>query len=864
MTAFSRLYPCLLGVLWSLASQAADTRLVRETEALTPAQERAALHVPEGFEVQLFASEPMINKPINMAFDAEGRLWVSSTVEYPYCADKSRWSDAQGTRVKDSRDAIKILEDTDGDGKADKVTDFADGLNIPTGVVPWHKPEHKAGCIAWSIPNIWYFADTNGDGKANLREVIFGPLGYEKDTHGMCSSFRLGHDGWIYATHGFNNSSHVEAKDGSTLDLHSGNVFRFRPNGSRVEPWTHGQVNPFGLCWDRYGNLYSADCHSAPIYQLIRGAYYPSFGKPHDGLGYAPVMCEHTHGSTGICGIAYIDGGVWGPEWDDHMFVGNVVTSKVNHDHVTFTGSTPKANEQPDFLISDDPWFRPVDIQLGPDRALYIADFYNKIIGHYEVPLDHPGRDKERGRIWRVVKKDLSHAGRVTAFQKAQDWRQGLASASPFVQRATIAELQESPRLEALQALIETSQRVPANDIQLGHALRVAIRDHLKLEGAFEQIKDSSLVAEIALAVPNQASATFMLGLWQKGAPVSIPVLTHIARYGGEDDVQSLVSLAKNQDPHSVLALQAIADGLSERGAPANSALLAWALELTNKLLNDAEKQMVASWEPVAQTGELPTWGLVTRKCSDGTETQVLQSMIKGGEEESRTGTLTSKSFLLPDKFSFWINGHRGSPKDPPHDKNLVRLVEAESGAVLVTAYPPRKDSCEYVEWDLRQHAGKLARLEMVDGDDGRSYAWLGISRIQPALVSVDDFQRTEQTRAALRSLAMILQHTAPAALREKLAAYLPARPAPPPLPVSPEQRQQLDALIATRSRAFAQMKPDPSQGEKIFVANCSACHQMNNKGGLIGPQLYGIGNRGVCPGQCTLAGEGQGCPRNS
>jgi hypothetical protein len=78
-------------------------------------------------------------------------------------------------------------------------------------------------------------------------------------------------------------------------------------------------------------------------------------------------MCQHTHGSTGICGIVYIDGGVWGPEWDDHLFLGNVVTSKINHDHVTFTGSTPKANEQPDFLTSDDPWFRPVDLTLGPD-----------------------------------------------------------------------------------------------------------------------------------------------------------------------------------------------------------------------------------------------------------------------------------------------------------------------------------------------------------------------------------------------------------------------------------------------------------------------------------------------------------------
>jgi putative membrane-bound dehydrogenase-like protein len=257
---------------------------------------------------------------------------------------QKRWSDPQGTRVKDSRDAIKILEDTDGDGRADKVTDFADALNIPTGVLPWHKPEHKAGCIAFSIPNIWYFADTDGDDKADLREVLFGPLGYEKDTHGMCSSFRLGLDGWVYATHGFNNTSTLQSQARTAarsekkpsdsvsaspwLAIHSGNVFRFKPDGSRVEKYTSGQVNPFGLAWDRYGNLYSADCHSSPVYQLIRGAHYPSFGKPHDGLGFAPVMCQHTHGSTGICGIVYIDGGVWGPEWDDHILLGNCVTSR--------------------------------------------------------------------------------------------------------------------------------------------------------------------------------------------------------------------------------------------------------------------------------------------------------------------------------------------------------------------------------------------------------------------------------------------------------------------------------------------------------------------------------------------------------
>ena len=833
-------------ILTVLHAAEPDTRLVRETAALTPEQERAALHVPPGFEVQLFASEPMINKPINMAFDARGRLWVSSTVEYPYAADKSRWSDPQGTRVKDSRDAVKILEDTDGDGRADKVTDFADGLNIPTGVVPWHKPEHKAGCIAWSIPNIWYFADTDGDDKADVREVIFGPLGYEKDTHGMCSSFRLGLDGWVYATHGFNNTSHFKAKDGSTLELHSGNVFRFKPDGSRVEPWTHGQVNPFGLCWDRYGNLYSADCHSSPIYQLIRGAHYPSFGKPHDGLGFAPVMCQHTHGSTGICGIVYIDGGVWGPEWDDHTFVGNVVTSKVNHDHVTFTGSTPKANEQPDFLTSDDPWFRPVDLQLGPDNALYIADFYNKIIGHYEVPLDHPGRDKKRGRIWRVVKSSGTFKRQPAPQLGVSDWRGALKSKSAFTQRAALSKLHDKPMLEALPVLLSEAQATPTDDISLQLAFRIAIRDHLSLKDAFDHLTSDAvdLASQIAIAVPTADAAAFLLRRLGGGSELSAATLTHIARFADSAQLPQVVRLAKALQRDDIGNLQAISDGLSERGTPPPPELLTWAQTLAEKMLMASAKKPEPVWTVVA-TANPPAWALRPRKCADGTEVQVLQSMSGGGGEESRTGILRSKDFPAPAKLSLWINGHRGFPKSEAHDKNLVRVVELKSGETLASAFPPRDDVCQRVELDLAKHASKSVRLEIVDGDDGKAYAWLGITRIEPALVSVNDFQTEDTTREALKQLATMLQHSAPAVLREKLAAYLPPRPAPPPLPVSPEQRKQLDSLISSRVAAFAKAKPDLEVGSNVFKMNCAACHQIKGEGGLIGPQLDGIGARG-------------------
>lgn len=1055
-------------------SRAADTRLVRETEALSPAEEQARLKVPEGFEIQLFASEPMIDKPINLAFDARGRLWVSSTAEYPYSAERSRWADDQGTRVRDSRDAIKILEDRDGDGRADTVTVFADGLNIPTGVLPWHKPGHKAGCIAWSIPNLWYFADTDGDDRADVREILFGPLGYEKDTHGMCSSFRLGLDGWVYATHGFNNTStfrvrrpasadaanprstdfadstdaakvgaadgtrpsgpsadptpssersaksadlHSPSEKSAALELHSGNVFRFKPDGSAVEVWTRGQVNPFGLAWDRYGHLYSADCHSSPIYQLIRGAHYPSFGKPHDGLGFAPVMCEHTHGSTGICGIVYLDGGVWGPDWDDQVFVGNVVTSRVNRDQAAFTGSTPKAQERPDFLVSEDPWFRPVDLQLGPDHALYVADFYNRIIGHYEVPLDHPGRDRHRGRIWRVVKKDvpltahsdftrmspkeiahelgspnltrrnfalgevrrrgdagwLGELGRVfageTPFTPAGDarpqgyagtvphdfqqlpqyWRQAdlrtawtlwalaslgerfavasvlrhlhtgggwvadeedrlngllMAHATQIVGtqetlhpwerwalgmifdfrgsaagRAAVQVLQNRPdffrhtaereaeqvdewRLWTVERLIELCDQLvepPADEAHLqgdshyAHALKVLLRDWLGQPGfrqdaplmtGLKPITDKPWFLSVMQAVPTAEAAAFLLGSLTLESPPEH--WQHLARHGRPETLTAAIALARRPGGQPLERLQALVDGLGERGLDAPAELRAWARELAEARLAEAADRQTG-WTPLAQAGPAPVWSLRPRPCADGTEARVLQSLGQGGgAEESRTGTLQSPPFPAPAQLTLWINGHRGPPNAAAHDLNHVRVIDAASGRELARRYPPRNDIAQRVEIDLTAGMGKPVRLEIVDGDAGKAYAWLGLTRLEPAVVDLEGFARDAETRASLEQLAVLLRRDAPVSLRDRLAPYLPPQPAPPPLAVSPEQRRQLEALIAARAAAFAAQKPAPGPGAQVFQTHCAACHQIGGQGGLLGPQLDGIGTRGA------------------
>jgi putative heme-binding domain-containing protein len=406
----------------------------------------------------------------------------------------------------------------------------------------------------------------------------------------------------------------------------------------------------------------------------------------------------------------------------------------------------------------------------------------------------------------------------------------------------------DAPQIEALPMLVGNAQKTLADDASLSLAYRIAIREHLKLAGAFDQFDTTARdqIADIALAVPTADAAAFLLRRLQNAAPITPAILTHIARHGDPSLLPQSIALAKKSVlPNSTTPLPllaALSDGLSERGTPPPPELLAWAQELATQLLDSAGKQPTPAWTTLGDA----KWSLQPRKLANDTEATVLQSLVKGGgEEESRTGTLKSRTFAAPAKLSLWINGHRGFPKAEAHEKNLVRVVEAETGRELARAFPPRSDVAQRVEIDLKDHTDSPVRLEVIDGDDGKAYAWLGITGIEPAVVSVNDFQSADTTRESLRTLAVMLQHSAPAALREKLAAYLPPRPAPPPLPVSPEQRKQLDALIASRVAAFANAKPDVEVGANVFKMNCAACHQIKGEGGLIGPQLDGIGARG-------------------
>lgn len=400
MSGFRWNWVLVLGLVIS-GGQAAAAPLVVETDPLTPEQQRALFHLPPGFEIQLIVSEPLIGQPMNISFDAAGRLYITSSLEYPYPAKgdgvEPREERFDGPSSDTPRDWVTVVEGIAADGKPSKVWRFAEGLNIPIGNTPT-----ADGAIVFSIPNIVRYYDRDGDGKAEDHEVLYGKVG-NLDTHGMVASLTPWIDGWVYATHGFRNTSDIKGKNGQGIKLNSGNTFRFKADGSAIEQFTWGQVNPFGLCFDHWGNAYTADCHSMPLTMLVRRAYYSSFGKPHDGLGFGPDMINHLHGSTGICGVAYYQAPQFPAEYQECLYLCNPVNGQVHRDKLDVHDSTRLANTQPEFITCDDGWFRPVDVKLGPDGALYVADFYNAVIGHYEVPLPHPRRDREKGRVWRIV-----------------------------------------------------------------------------------------------------------------------------------------------------------------------------------------------------------------------------------------------------------------------------------------------------------------------------------------------------------------------------------------------------------------------------------------------------------------------------
>ena len=343
--------------------------------------------VADGFEVSLWAEDPQLHKPIEVNWDAQGRLWVASSEVYP-----------QIKPGQPATDSIVVLEDTNGDGKADKSTVFADGLLIPTGVLP----DSQGGCYVAASHQLLYFKDTNGDGKADERRIVLSSFGTE-DTHHNLHTLRWGYDGRIYMNQSIYTHTHVETPHGIAR-LNSAGIWRFDPYTYQLEVFTRGGCNPWGHHWDNYGNSFFTDgAGFQGISYCVPGAMY---------FTYAGARRELQSVSPGnypkFASLEVVRSPQFPDDWQGDFITCDFRAHRVVRFKYSEADAGFQTKEMPDLLRSTNVTFRPIDVKFGPDGGLYIADWSNPIIQHGEVDFRDPRRDKEHGRVWRVTAKGRS------------------------------------------------------------------------------------------------------------------------------------------------------------------------------------------------------------------------------------------------------------------------------------------------------------------------------------------------------------------------------------------------------------------------------------------------------------------------
>ncbi|MCC7421082.1 MAG: c-type cytochrome [Planctomycetaceae bacterium] len=366
---------------------------------LSPEEAVKKMTVPAGFRVELVAAEPDLVNPVAMTFDERGRIWVTESVEYP------RKSPGPG------QDRVKILEDTDSDGRVDKVGTFLDGLNIPSGVAVGH-----GGVWIANSPDILFVPDADRDGKPDgPAQVVVTGFG-RTDTHELPNSLTWGPDGWLYGLNGVFNHSHVRyPKDNPNFkEGHPGwkftcAMFRIHPRTREFQIFAEGTSNPWGIAINENGDFFISACVIDHLWHIVETGYYQRQGGPYPPHTW-PMgsIVKHKHQKAAYCGITWFDSDAYPEAYRRKLYMGNIHGGCLNVDKLARDGSTYTATPEPDFLTANDAWFMPVAQKTGPDGCLYVLDWYDRYHCYQDANRDPAGIERLKGRLYRVRYIDSS------------------------------------------------------------------------------------------------------------------------------------------------------------------------------------------------------------------------------------------------------------------------------------------------------------------------------------------------------------------------------------------------------------------------------------------------------------------------
>ncbi len=877
--------------------------LTRMQMPLSPEASLLRLALPEGFTASLVASEPEVAKPVALAFDARGRLWISETFDYPN----------ELKPVGEGRDRIKICEDTNGDGRADKFTVFADHLGIPTSLC-----FANGGVIVIESGRTLFLKDTNGDDLADERRVLFSGWGME-DTHATASNLRYGPDNWIWGTVGY--SGFDGEVGGKRLKFGMG-VFRFKPDGSALEFLRSSNNNTWGLGISEEGIVFGSTANNnASWYLSIPNRYYeavPGWSASRmetiaDSQAFYPVTDKvrqvDAHGKyTAGAGHALYTARSFPKEyWNRIAFVAEPTGHLVGFFRLDPNGADFRAVNQGSFLASDDEWTAPIVAEVGPDGALWVIDWYNYIVQHNPTPIGFKTgkgnayetslRDKRHGRIYRVVhnasqpsKSPKLDAGAPQGLVAAlagenQLWR--------FQAQRLLVERGRPDVTPALLALVgNTAQDAVGLNVGAMHALWT-----LSGLGALDGRDPAALsAAQAALTHPapgvrraaiqvlprTQASETAVLKaglLRDPDAQVRLAAFLALAETPESDAAGRAIAVAL-RDPANAgdRWLREAAAAAAARNAPGFIATLGdpganlpaaaaeVALILSRKMAAVQQVDLTA-WLKAARTspavgnavldGLIAGWqGESGPSLSDADRT-ALQETMKALQEPGRDRMLVlARKWNRLDLFPEEVSAAGVRLKQAVADEQLSEARRADAARALINL----QDDPAIVRLVLDQ-----VQLQASPALSAGLLRAIGDSR-NPAtgseILSRWSKYTPGQKRAAMATLlrraawaSLVLDRIEAGSMNDKELGL--------------DQWQQLrnnpDPQIAARAKAASGRKSggdsdraaivkqflpaasrdgDLKRGAEAFKANCGVCHLFYGQGGKVGPDLSGIGVR--------------------
>lgn len=851
-----------------------DRKKTGGTQPLSPQQSLAAMRTKPNLTVGLVAAEPLVTSPVAIDWGADGRLWVAEMVDYP--------SGTKGDYKPGGR--IKMLEDSDGDGRYDKATVFLDNIPFPTGVTVWRK-----GILVCAAPDILYAEDTDGDGKADVVKKLFSGFGTD-NYQARVNSLEYGLNGWIYGSCGLFGGQIRSFKSDKLVSL-GDRDFRIRPDRGELEPATgrtqQGRVrNDWG---DWFGCDNSTLCrhyplpdhylrrnpHVAPPLAGVLVSDYPNANRLYPIHRQLQLfkLSGPANRVTAACGLSIYRDDLLGKQYKGDAFVCEPVNLVVHHLKLsprgsTFSGRRAEDEKTSEFLASTDNWFRPVQVRTGPDGALWVVDMYRYVIEHPRwIPPEELAKVDVRagstmGRIYRIHPKDrpprplphlnkLETASLAAVLDSPNGWQRDLAGQMLLWQqqnRELVPALEKlamnSPRAEArLNALCIMDKmdrldtrliRRALTDIHAGvrrHAIRLAekrLREDAELGTALlPLIRDDDAQVRLQLA--------FTLGQWhdpRAGDALASLLLSHAGDVYLTAAVFSSIH-ADNLPP--ILRSVVRASTLKPPPQRIIHHLMGLAAALGTKQtlphwmknVTTPHEGRYAAWQLTALSGLLEALarrGQSLEQIAD----EAMLAQIERMFSQARTSAADAHARESERKLSLSLLGRDAKKRDADM-KTLSEVIVPQNSAALQSAAVAA----------LGRIADPRVPELLTAGWNAHSPSLKG--QILDVLLSRNAWQRQLLDRIENKSIPAA---QVDAARRQRLLAHRQEQ-------IRTRAAKLFDgAISADRRKVLDDYKEavmlagDSRRGKAIFAKSCSICHRLENAGHAVGPDLQAISNK--------------------